>query len=108
MEPTLGSGRFAARPTAFTVIVCAAVFFTAVANIGTSVYYLAVMPRLPQPPTGRIYRAGAAHNTAVYVNKSELTWLSFLHYDAMCVAGLSVVLLAIFEIIPKARREGRL
>lgn len=77
-------------------------------DFGLLVYYLAVMPRLPEPLTGRIYLAGAANNTAVFVNKSELAWLNFLHYDMTSVVGILVVLLAIFVIIPKVRREGQL
>jgi hypothetical protein len=103
----LGGREFTAQ-NVFTSVVCVVAFLTAIANIGTSLYYLAVMPRLPEPLTGRTYRAGAAYNSAVYVSKGEFAWLNFLHYDLMSVVGVSVVLLAIFVIIPKARREGRL
>jgi len=103
----LGGREFTAQ-NVFTGVVCIVAFLTAIANIGTSLYYLAVMPRLPEPLTGRIYPAGAAYNTAVYVNKSEFAWLNFLHYDMMSVVGISVVLFAIFVIMPKAQREGGL
>jgi hypothetical protein len=94
--------------TAFTGVVCVIGFFAAVANILTSIYYVTVMPRLPQPVTGRIYQTGAAYNTAVYVSEKEFAWANFVHYDLMSVAGISLVLLAILVLIPKARREGRL
>jgi hypothetical protein len=102
------AGREFTAQKVFKGVVCIVGFLTAIASIGTSVYYLAVMPRLPEPLTGRIYLAGAANNTAVYVNKSEFAWLNFLRYDMMSAVGISVVLLAIFVIIPKARREGQL
>ncbi|PYX31967.1 MAG: hypothetical protein DMG80_09225 [Acidobacteria bacterium] len=102
------SGRESTAQKVFACVVCIFGFLTAIANIGTSLYYLAVMPRLPEPVTGRIYLAGVAFNTGVYVNKGEFAWLNFLHYDMICVVGISVVLLAIFVIIPKARRKGRL
>jgi hypothetical protein len=96
------SGREFTAQNVFTGVVCIFGFLTAIANLGTSLYYLAVMPRLPEPVTGRIYLAGAAFNTGVYVNKGEFAWLNFLHYDMISVVGISVVLLAIFAIIPKA------
>ena len=103
----LGGREFTAQ-NIFTGAVCVVAFLAAIANIGTSLYYLAMMPRLPEPLTGRTYRAGAAYNSAVYVNKGEFAWLNFLHYDLMSGVGVSVVLLAVFVIVPKARREGRL
>ena len=102
------SGREFTPQKVFTGLVCIFGFLTAIANLGTSLYYLAVMPRLPEPVTGRIYLAGAAFNNGVYVNKGESAWLNFLHYNMISVVGISVVLLAIFVTIPKARREGRL
>jgi hypothetical protein len=88
--------------------VCLIGFLTAIARIGTGLYYSEVMPRSPEPLSGRIYRAGAAFNTAVYVKKTELDWLNFLNYDMMSLLGIGVVLMAVFVIIPKARQEGRL
>ncbi len=72
--------------------------FTAIATIGTSFYFLAEMPRSPSPETGRVYPAVAANNTRVYVNRTELGWQDFLHYDlgtgTLCgVVALGIVLL---------------
>jgi hypothetical protein len=103
----LGGREFTAQ-NVFTGFVCIVAFLTAIANVGTSLYYLAGMPRIPEPLTGIIYPVGAAFNTGVYINKGESVWLNFLHYDMMSVVGISVVLLAIFVIIPKALREGQL
>ena len=83
-------------------------FVTAVARIVTAFYYSAVMPRWPEPMSGRLYPAGAAYNTAVYVTRRELQWINFLNYDLMTFLGLGIVLLAVTVIIPKARREGKL
>jgi hypothetical protein len=92
----------------FIGIVAIIGFFTAAARIVTAFYYLNANPRSAQPATERVYPVGAAYNTLVFVNKRELEWLNFLNYDMMTVLGLGVVLLAVFVIIPKARREGKL
>lgn len=47
---------------------------TAVLTFGTRIYtqfYYLNMPRSPQPLSGRIYPAGAAYNTLVYVKLSN-------------------------------------
>ena len=83
-------------------------FLCAAGRIATALYYLEAMPRFADPLSGRVYRTGAAFNTAVYVTKSELQWIDFLNYGLMTFLGVGVVFLALFVIIPKARREGRL
>ena len=82
--------------------------FSSVARIATAFYYSARMPQFPDPASGRIYRTVAAYNSAVYVTRRELQWVDLLNYDLMTLVGFGVVLLALFVIIPKARREGEL
>jgi hypothetical protein len=57
---------------------------------------------------GKVYPATAAFNTGVYVTKTELRWVEFLNYDLSAVVGLGVVFMAVFVLIPRARREGQL
>ena len=83
-------------------------FLTGAARIATAFYFLAEMPRLPDPARGRVYPSGAAYNTAVYVTSRELKLVDFLNYDLMTLLGLGVILIAVFVIIPKTRREGQL
>jgi len=67
------------------------------ARIYTQFYYLS-MPRSPQPLSGRIYPAGAAYNTLVYVKLSEFEWANFLNTPAMSIGvacGLIVCLMHI-------------
>ena len=83
-------------------------FLSAAARIATAICYLVFMPRIPDPLGGRVYRTTAAFNTGVYVTKAELGWVEFLNYDLIAVVGLGVVLMAVFVLIPRARREGQL
>jgi hypothetical protein len=93
--------------TAFAGLFCIVGCFYFVGDTVTACYYQAVMPRLPQPMTGRIYRASWPKMAAVYVNEREIAWANFLRYDMMTVFGICIVLLAIFVIIPQVRRESR-
>jgi hypothetical protein len=52
--------------------------------------------------------APIAFTADVYVNEREVGWMNFLHHDVVSVLGIAAVLLAIFVIIPKVRRKGRL
>ena len=61
--------------------------------IYTPVHYYSVMPRIPQPQTGRLYPTMAAFGARVYVNQREHDWLDFLHYDLMSAFAVSMVLL---------------
>src|SRR5580692_6048678 len=81
-------------------IVAITAFFCAAARIMTAFYYLSAMPRFADPLNGRVYRTGAAFNTAVYVTKSELKWIDFLNYGLMTFLGVGVIFLALFVIIP--------
>ncbi len=75
---------------------------TFVAQIYTQFYYLN-MPRSPEPLTGRIYPAGAAHNTLVYVSSTESRWANFLNTPMMSIAVACVLLLCWVWIDPRKR-----
>jgi len=63
---------------------------TFVARIYTQFYYLN-MPRSPELLTGRIYPAGAAYNTLVYVSSREFSWVNFLNTPMMGIAVACVL-----------------
>ncbi len=67
--------------------------FTLVAMIYIPFHYAAVMPRSPQPETGRIYAVKAQYEVVVYVNKQELDRRDFVKYDLMTVTAVSGLLL---------------
>jgi hypothetical protein len=92
----------------FTSLFCIVVAFSFLAHTVTASYYVAVMPRLPQPTTGRIYRAGFPKMGEVYLNEREFAWVNLLQYDMPIACGVSIVLLAIFVVLPQARRKSRL
>ncbi|MGB2592813.1 MAG: hypothetical protein WBG02_19650 [Candidatus Acidiferrum sp.] len=75
------------------IIMGGTVLFTAVALLWIRVRYAAVMPHVPQPQTGRIYRTMAAFGTAVYVSEKELDWVNFVSYDLMEVSGIFMLIL---------------
>ena len=62
---------------ALTWLLAGTAALTFVARIYTQFYYLN-MPRSPEPLTGRIYPAGAAYNTLVYVSSRGFRWANFL------------------------------
>lgn len=82
---------------AFVSIVLGTVFFGLAATIYIPIHYAAVMPRSPQPETGRIYRVTAQYGAVVYVNKQEFDRLEFVRYDlwiASAVGMLALFLIA--------------
>src|ERR1700733_13906081 len=81
-----------AKRTVVSLLV-ATVLFTVAAEIYIRVHYAAVMPRSPEPQTGRIYRTMAAFGTAVYVNKQEIDRVDFVNYDLMSVSAIFMLLL---------------
>jgi hypothetical protein len=98
------------RGTEKKALICLlpAILFGGVAAMSTEFYFLGWMPRSPQPLTGRIYPAGAAFNTLVYVNRTELGWFNFLKYDVTTVVGVGVILFVIFILLPAEQRAGLL
>ena len=72
------------------------------ARICTQFYYLS-MPRSPQPLTGRIYPAGAAYNTLVYVKLSEVEWAIFLNTPAMSIGVACILLVCLMHIDHRKR-----
>ncbi len=66
---------------------------TLFAMIHIPFHYAAVMPRSPQPETGRVYAIKAQYELIVYVNKKELDRRDFVEYKLMPITGVSAVLL---------------
>jgi len=92
-----------AQGTLFGVVLA---FFAA--RIVTLVYFWNCMPRSPEPQTGKIYPATAAWNTLVYVTRRQFAWQNILENYLMTIVGVVLVLVAVFVIIPEARRAGQL
>ncbi|MGB2593148.1 MAG: hypothetical protein WAJ96_21055 [Candidatus Acidiferrum sp.] len=84
------------------IVMGGTVLFTAVALLWIRVRYAAVMPHVPQPQTGRIYRTMAAFGTAVYVSEKEHDWANFVSYDLMGVSG--VFMLVLYFLVAKLRK----
>ncbi len=61
--------------------------FTAASFIYIRFHYAAVMPKSPQPQTGRIYPIKAQYEVVVYINKEELEWHDFVEYDLTSISG---------------------
>lgn len=68
-------------------------FLTLTSMLYVSIHYAAVMPRSPQPETGRIYPIKAQYEVVVYVNKQELRYRDFVKYDLITVTAVSGLLL---------------
>lgn len=57
-------------------------------------HYAGVMPRSPQPDSGRIYRVAVGSGIDVYLNKSDTHLLDLVEYKLSAVAvGCMFVLL---------------
>jgi hypothetical protein len=79
--------------TTLTGLVCGIVLFTLAASIYIPFHYAAVMPRSPQPESGRIYRITAQYGAVVYVNRQELGRCDFVKYDLTTASGVGVLAL---------------
>jgi len=87
----MNSGIYAKRAVAGAVLAfCLSVV---ILNLYTAVHYYSVMPRGPQPETGRVYPTMAAYGARVYVKEREHDWLDFLHYDLTSAGAVSMLLL---------------
>jgi hypothetical protein len=65
------------------------------ASIGyVEFYYASVMPRSPQPQTGRIYQVDIPKMGIVYVTKREATRRDFVWFRIMPAYGLTMLLFA--------------
>jgi hypothetical protein len=91
---------FFKRNKAIRIILIALVAGSGLVTLAGTIYvrfeYAAVMPRSPQPETGRIFPMAAQYGVVVYVSKQELYFRDFLEYDlgpASAVGGLVVFLL---------------
>src|ERR1022692_1527584 len=89
---------------ALTCLLSGVLLVNCIAGLYTAFYYWGAMPRTPQPQTGRVYRAGAAYNTAVYVTKGEFDWVNFLEYDMAPISLICGLFVCFLWIRPKQRR----
>jgi hypothetical protein len=78
---------------AFVSLVFGMGFFGLAASIYIPIHYAAVMPRSPQPETGRIYRVTAQYGAVVYVNKQEFEWLDFVKFDLWIASAIGMLAL---------------
>jgi hypothetical protein len=67
------------------------VIFSLAANTYIPFRYAAVMPRSPQPETGRIYRIATQYGAVVYVSKQELNRFNFVRYDLAILSGIGML-----------------
>jgi hypothetical protein len=78
--------------TVFTTYVVAFCFLTLISGLYIEFHYSAVMPRSPQPETGRIYPKWFKSGGTVYVNRKERDRSDFVEYPLMLLFGLSTLL----------------
>jgi hypothetical protein len=76
----------------FAILAISTGFIALAANLYIPFYYAAVMPRSPQPETGRIYAIPAQYGGAVYVNRVELDRRDFVSTYFFPVFGVVMVL----------------
>jgi hypothetical protein len=55
-------------------------------------HYAAVMPRVPQPETGRIYPVPAQYGGTIYLNQEELRLRDFVRYELTYIFVGSMIL----------------
>jgi hypothetical protein len=67
-------------------------FVTLASDIYIRFHYAAVMPRSPQPQSGRIYGIPAQYGGVVYVNKKELELRNFVRETLTSIFGVSMLL----------------
>jgi hypothetical protein len=77
---------------AFTSLLLAVAFLTPASALYVKFHYPAVMPRSPQPETGRVYPMRFKGQSTVYVSKKELDRSDFVKYRLMPLFGLTMIL----------------
>jgi len=99
--------------------VLSGLFFIAVCSTGSAelyirFHYAAVMPRAPQPETGRIYPIPAQYGGIIYVNECDLKRRDFVDNTMGSATGVIVVLLIVagisfgwFKEDEEARKRAR-
>jgi hypothetical protein len=68
------------------------VFIALFSELYVEFHYAAVMPRSPQPATGRVYAIPAQYGGTIYVNKIELDRRNFVRDDLAPISLIAVVL----------------
>jgi hypothetical protein len=76
----------------FAILAISTGFIALGANLYIRFHYTAVMPRSPQPQTGRIYAIPAQYGGTVYVNRVELDRRNFVSTYFFPVFGVVMVL----------------
>jgi hypothetical protein len=76
----------------FKILAISTAFIALAANLYIPFHYAAVMPRSPQPQTGRIYAIPAQYGGTVYVNRVELDRRNFVATYFFPVFGVVMVL----------------
>jgi hypothetical protein len=66
--------------TAVLALCLATISFTGLSALYIRFHYAEVMPRSPQPETGRIYPMPAQYGGTVYVSRAELDRSDFVKY----------------------------
>jgi hypothetical protein len=77
--------------TVFSTYLVALCFLTLFSALYIEFHYSAVMPRNPQPETGRIYPMWFKSGGTVYVNQKERDRSDFVEYRLMPLYGLSML-----------------
>ena len=76
----------------FAILAMSTGFIALAANLYIPFHYAAVMPRSPQPQTGRLYAIPAQYGGTVYVNRVELDRRNFVSTYFFPVFGVVMVL----------------
>jgi hypothetical protein len=76
----------------FQSLVLSTAFLTAATNLYIRFHYAAVMPRSPQPETGRIYAIPAQYGGTIYVNRAELDRRNLAADKLLPALGIVMVL----------------
>lgn len=78
--------------TAVLALCLATISFTGLSALYIRFHYAEVMPRSPQPETGRIYPMPAQYGGTVYVSRAELDRSDFVKYRLEPISGVVVLL----------------
>jgi hypothetical protein len=65
---------------------------TVAANVYLPLHYAAVMPRHPEPQTGRVYKIPARGGGEIFINAHERRLREFVDVDLMTLLGVTMVL----------------
>lgn len=78
--------------TGLLIFCLAIISLTGFSELYIRFHYAEVMPRSPQPETGRIYAMPAQYGGTIYVSKAELDRRDFVKYSLEPISGVVVLL----------------